>query len=453
MSRLKRVMEDNAIASQEKIVIPTYTIDAKKTKKGKSSPFLKNKIGFIAIIVLVICIYVPQFFISENSFNETTGEINYLNHALNSLATLNNPEMDYDNDGLTNKEELELSSYMWDIDTDNDGVSDFYEARVLGTNLSKYENTLLTMQKELDKQAGYEVSDPYKIGNVILWADGYESKAYGSVIETPTGYRFCNFKGYAQFPNYENIYVYEIKDGIRTQVSYKETEQAWKINGTTEIEIYSEPLEEIVEITVFGNTFYPSSNPITRLFAFILPDEGFITAQKMTAMDIEPDTRKAVSTSIQTVVYNLSDYSRLTHNDNNLNDLSFVRNAIKDGSCIAASLYSNENGEAIVIIYGYTYTGDLLVANAETLSPIGTIKIDECAKKMINNSGEIVSYSYFEFSGFGFDSSNGDRISFFAASKTSEEYNSHFNEYQNGLNYDSLDTSNLGTEEDYIDYD
>lgn len=44
------------------------------------------------------------------------------------------------------------------------------------------------------------------------------------------------------------------------------------------------------------------------------------------------------------------------------------------------------------------------------------LSITEKAKKIVDNTGSMVSSSYFDFDGFRFHSQNGDRISFFAAS-------------------------------------
>lgn len=41
----------------------------------------------------------------------------------------------------------------------------------------------------------------------------------------------------------------------------------------------------------------------------------------------------------------------------------------------------------------------------------------------MNESGTLVSYSYFDFEGFGFNSLNGDRISFFATSSGDTQKN------------------------------
>ena len=104
-------------------------------------------------------------------------------------------------------------------------------------------------------------------------------------------------------------------------------------------------------------------------------------------------------------------------NSNTLNDLLFVREAIKENdSCIAVSLFNKDRGEYIGIVYGYTADGSLLIADNKTLKPIGVLSITEKAKKIVDNTGSMVSSSYFDFDGFRFHSQNGDRISFFAAS-------------------------------------
>lgn len=87
---------------------------------------------------------------------------------------------------------------------------------------------------------------------------------------------------------------------------------------------------------------------------------------------------------------------------------------------------SAERGEYIVLIYGYDYEGNLLCADNSTGQRIGTIQITEKAKKILNKSGEIVSISYFDFKGFGFNSISGDRISFFASADGSQTSESNF---------------------------
>lgn len=457
MSRFKRVLEENqevakGIPAKEDYSMPIYRFDGKNSRLGKKGAFTKVKTIVVATSLILGILYIPQLFLKDSvESNVISKDITYLNHTLNTKARNNNGNLDYDNDGLTNAQEVELKTNLWDIDTDNDGISDEYESKTDKLSPIKANKYLLDLQKETDKENKEDVSTPYKIGNVILWAEDYESKAYGSVIETITGYRFCNFKGYAQFPDYENITVYKVENGKRTELSFLKKEQAWKIDGDIEVEVYKEPLEEVIRFGLFGNHVYINNNFIFNGIAAILPDKGILTAAKMTSMDVDPDVRNSTTTTIQPIEYDKDDYARLTHNDNSLEELMYVRNAIQDKACVGISLYSHEYGELIAIVYGYTYSGDLLLADAKTLEPIGTLKIDESAKKLLTNDGNIVSYPYFNFSGFGFDSENGDKISFFTASKNAGEYNSHFTEKQD-LNYDDVEISDITEESTEIIY-
>lgn len=439
MSRFQRVLEENKEAvynttKKEDYSMPLYGINGQIKRTEKKGIIAKIKIKTIIVAIILCILYIPQIFINSSQVeNEPLLNITYDTNAsaLNSKARNENPTSDYDKDGLTNEEERKLQTNPWSIDSDMDGYSDSYESIHKNLNPIKADKNLIKWQKEKDKAEGSDVSDPYKIGNVILWAQDYESKTYGSVIETLTGYRFCDFSGYAQFPDYENIYVYEIKNGKRCQLSFLKKEQAWKINGTTEVEIYKEPLKEIVQFSFFGHSAYVNENAAFNILAIILPDEGILTATKMTEMDIDPDIRNATSASTQLIKIDKENYNRFTHQDNTLEDLVHVRKAINDGACVAISLFSYDYGEMLAICYGYTYTGDLLLADFDTLKPIGTLTIDETATKIMLGDGSMVSYPYFKFKGFGFNSDNGDKISFFATNKSSGEYNSHFTENLN----------------------
>lgn len=455
MSRFQRVMEENEIARKQTTSVPTYSLSSIGNKKKKKTLLtIKNIFGLSLALVFFAIIYIPQFFMpNESSQQDNETNIIYLQHSLNTMAYFNNGELDYDKDGILNNEELNLQTSMWDIDSDRDGITDYYEINTLKTNPISKDNTLIKIQKELDIANGVSVDSPYQIGNVILWASDYNSKTYGSVIETPTGYRFSNFTGYAQFPNFENIYVYELKNGVRKQIPMREKEQAWKIEGDTEIEIYTEKLREVYKLSFFGNYIYADKELFSSLLNIVLPEKGFVTSQSMTILDIDPDTRDATTTEIQSININIDDYARLTHQDNKIENLAFVRKAIQDNSCIAVSLYSSEYGEYIGLVYGYSFAGDLLIADINTLKHIGVLKIDETSNKIINNSGEPVLYQKYEFSGFGFNSLNGDRISFFAASKSSEDYNSHFSEYNSNLNYETPSLPNGDSVNGDVDFE
>ncbi|MFR3808664.1 MAG: hypothetical protein ACLTX3_06865 [Lachnospiraceae bacterium] len=56
------------------------------------------------------------------------------------------------------------------------------------------------------------------------------------------------------------------------------------------------------------------------------------------------------------------------------------------------------------MIYGYDYDGNLLCADISSGKILGKITITEKAKKIMNKTGDIVSMSYFDYQGFGFNS-------------------------------------------------
>lgn len=117
---------------------------------------------------------------------------------------------------------------------------------------------------------------------MILWADDYESKAYGSVVECPDGYRFCNFSGYAQFTDNDTKYAYRVKNGIRTLLPYRSEENVWKVSKGDLVELHKKKLKEIVEFDVFFHPIYAPKNTATGILAKILPDKGFLTATEKT---------------------------------------------------------------------------------------------------------------------------------------------------------------------------
>ena len=100
--------------------------------------------------------------------------------------------------------------------------------------------------------------------------------------------------------------------------------------------------------------------------------------------------------------------------------LQHVRKSIEEkDTTFAVSLFNRNYGEFIAIVYGYTQDGNLLLADIDTLQPIGVLGITERANKVVTNKGEMLSRTYFDFDGFGFHSYNGDRICFFASSAES----------------------------------
>ena len=242
-------------------------------------------------------------------------------------------------------------------------------------------------------------------------------------METLHGYIFHDFKGYAQFPNDTDIYVYEFKNGARTLLPYLKEENAWRIDNSGLVEVYQEPLEEIVELDLFFHPFYLSSNFFTKAVSFILPQKGLFAASKKTVKDIDPDTNMPTTAEINTPVYESETSECLKHNTNSLSDLKYVYSMIDENKCVPVSLYNQNDGEYIGIIYGYTYNGDLLIADPNSLEHIDTIMITEVGTKLLDDDDGFTLHTYFTWKGLGFSSSRYDRISFINIPAITEEKN------------------------------
>lgn len=343
MSRLNKVLQQNNVtehkkkkAKQKKTVMPVYDMTGKTITPEKKRRENRIAVAVIVVTVLLSFLYLPGLFIEDNKeIVNTNAAVKIDSTAIrkSNTALRNNAEEDFDGDGLTNAEESTYGTDPWQIDTDNDGLTDYCEIKITKTAPDSVDDNLVDAQTKLDKANEKNVGSPYKIGNVILWAEDYSSKSFGSVVETSSGaYHFCYFNGYAQFPESAGKYAYRIKDGVRTALPYREAENAWKITSGDIVEIYEKPLEKVVEFQFFKYPVYAPSNVVTDILAKILPDNGFITATSKMKMDIEPDTNKNVITDIKKPAYNSSDDYRFTINSNTLN-VRFLKLIQQDKQC------------------------------------------------------------------------------------------------------------------------
>lgn len=459
MSRLNQVIQNQeraanaSKAAKKNTKLPVYSTSGKAVR-----PERKKRNNHLAVLLLTVTaigafIYMPQFFMKDSVNSSSTVKVKLDTSAikLSTNAMKGNPSKDFDNDGIENSEENKQETNLWFIDSDRDGLTDYCETYITKTNPnSPDEDYLIDQQKKMDDANKKNLGSPYKIGNVILWADDYHSKAYGSVVKTTTGYRFTDFNGYAQFPESDGQYAYKLENGVRTSLPYREDENVYKISAGDTVEIYDKKLEETVDFALFGFHFYAPENAATSIISMILPDKGFISAQLKTKMDVEPDTRKSTTADIAKPSYDINDNTRFTMNTNTLNDLQYLCQTIQGGNCVAVSLYSPGEGEYIAIAYGYTYEGDILLADAKSLKPIGTLAITEKARKIMNEEGNLVSYSYFDFEGFGFNSeTHFDRISFFASTGETTQDNTFAdeNEKDSKTNENTNDSQNSKTDE------
>lgn len=191
MSRLKQIKaQQKQVRTPKKehkkqTGLPVYNSRGKNITPSRKQK--QKKLG----ITLIICsgifafIYLPQYFYvpTAQTVNVST-DITAIRKANTVLRE--DPSGDYDGDGLSNADEETNGTDPWNIDTDGDGATDYCELKVTNTNPLKAETVLADKQKKTDQENGKEVGSPYQIGNVILWADDYASKSYGSVVENST---------------------------------------------------------------------------------------------------------------------------------------------------------------------------------------------------------------------------------------------------------------------------
>ena len=432
MSRLNRVMKekDDAIHKKPKKnrELPVYNINGEVISSEKKRKQNKLAVFLLVIAAIAIVFYLPGFFMKdEDNTQRVVVAVDNTSIRKANDYLKNHPEEDFDKDGIINSEEVQKKMNPWNIDTDGDSLTDPCEINFSMTDpLVADSEILINAQKKIDKEKNKNLGSPLKIGNVALWAQDYTSKAIGSVVETPTGYRICGFSGYAQFPKEKGNYAYKVYNGVHTPLEYKEKGNVWVVHPGDEIELYERPLSELVEFSLVGKKFYAPANTPFKILTSILPHRGIFTANLKMKIDVEPDTKDATTATIDTPVFKQDSNFRFGKNNNSLNDLLYVRESIKKGCCIAVSLYNSNEGEFIGVIYGFDARGNFLIADQDSLKPIGKLEIKETAYKMMNEKGDIVSISYFDFGGIyyhdsngqlhSFSSLNGDHISFFAAS-------------------------------------
>lgn len=222
MSRLNKVLYENNITTQRKTKkeksIPQYNANGKVKRAEISRKKKSLLIVLFCFSVVLMLIYIPAILNMKKNNQQQQGytvDINYSAIKLCNEEISKNTDSDFDNDGIDNTKEQTEGTNIYSEDSDFDGATDYYELYVSKTDPNYYDTSIVVnIQKELDNQENKTVSSAYKMGNVILWADDYVSKAAGGVVETVNGYHFYNFSGYAQFPSEKGSYVYGVKNNI-----------------------------------------------------------------------------------------------------------------------------------------------------------------------------------------------------------------------------------------------
>lgn len=393
--------------------VPEYSLLIEKKKHKQIPKWLRNTIAILILIGTVL--YLPPMLMNQEESKETIelpADVSMVLQAKEYLQ--DNPDLDFDGDGLINSKELEYGTDPYRVDTDGDGIMDYAELELTETNPSLYnEGTMMEIVKNQLDKAEKSVTSPFKINGVVMWPDNLEARTYGSVVRTLRGYRFCNYSGWVQFP--EN-YAYKTDNGYHEELKYNKEGAVYIKGGVTTVEVFEKPLNMLYAFSYIGKTIYISNTFIGRLLCALLPEKesSLLSCKKVASIDIEPEIEPDVTAPIITTDFETDD-SRFGRNHILLTDLARVRESIKENEAVLASLMSPIRGEAIVLIYGYTADGYLLAANPNTGEKLGKIVIQERASRLYDQSGEIVQYEWFIFKGLGFDSTEKDKISFFSA--------------------------------------
>ena len=404
-NRLRKIRkpEDNAI--------PQYSLVPEVKKKIRLPKWIRNILICFAIIGAVLYL-PPLLFQTAESEPDIMLEADVSAVLLANQYLKDHPDDDFDGDGLVNSREEQIGSDPYRVDTDGDGVMDSSEVFLTETNPVISNKTLIEIAEQQMNEAGKSVQSPFKINNVVLWPDNMEARAYGAVVRTLSGYRLCNFQGWAQFP--EGSYVYAVDDGIHREL-HRNSDGAVYIPGSdTTVEVYEQPLEMFYQFSFCSLSTYLNNNILGDILCFLLPEDepALLSCRKLASTDLDPDVSRGMETSYEEASPELDD-SRFGRNHVLLEDLSRVRNSIESNEPVFASLFSPIRGEAVVLIYGYTSDGNLLAADWETGEKLGEIHIEERASRLYDGDGQYVQYEWFIFDGLGFSSYSKDRISFF----------------------------------------
>ncbi len=322
------------------------------------------------------------------------------------------PDEDFDGDGLTNALETMYKTDPYLKDTDGDGLTDYIEIYSLNTSPIQWNNKLQSYVSSIDASNGNATGTPYKIGNVVLWADDLYSKTYGGVVKTPDGYEFSNFSGWAQFPDTGHAYQYI--DGIHKELQYNPDSNAYHINGSGRIVFFTDNMKKYYKLDFFGEISYLENGTVGQILDFILPDygnNGFFKCYPVMDCDKIGVNRQDTILEITVPYYELKP-ERFAMNSTSLEDIAKVYSLINTGKTVAASLYLDNYGETLVIIYGYTSEGDLLAADMATQKPLGILSVNEKCGRTLNAEGVVELEQWYTFSCAGYSTKNHSKLVF-----------------------------------------
>ena len=402
------------VDAREELVIPTYTLGRKPRSKG----FRRILITISILALLLLSIYLPPYLLDapDTSFHASVDlTASADRQAMEDAQTYlrNNPDSDFDRDGLTNEEEVSANTGVYLPDNDGDGTSDYAELYLTETNPRNPDDSALNFVINADAKTGNAVNTPFKVNDVVLWADDYSSKARGSVLRLSDGsYVFNRFQGWAQFPT--GKYAYKVVEG--SQVALETNQSGYFYIDTPQlltVRVYEEQPAPCHLLALLGSRYTLADNFFTRALSFILPSRGFglITCRSALVNDFD-GTWEETATANASIAYHPTELKqeRFSKNQLTLPDLASIFHQIDSGNTVILSLMSHEWGESLVEVYGYTNRNNLLVCDPSTGEQLGVINITAYSERILDVSGTIQEYEQFAFSGCGYSSAARHRI-------------------------------------------
>lgn len=419
-NRLKKGVE-----AREQVNIPTYTISKQKPRK-----IPRPVVGIVLAALLIFgTIYLPPMLLDEPVVGQYAS-VNLIAQADPAAMQeaqsylQNNPEKDFDGDGLTNEEEQNYGTGIYTPDNDDDGTSDAAELWVTETNPKVADDAIVRYVITADTKNGNDVNTPFQVNNVVLWAENYQAKARGGVIQLPdNSYNFYRFTGWAQFPDTAQGPVtcaYKVVNGIQVPLERNENGYFFIDDASlVNVRVYTEQPESCIVLYLVGNRYILPDNIGTRILNFVLPHKsvGLITSKAALVNDFDGtwDSLEQAKTNQKTIYHAPAlPSARFETNDaNDLNTLSLIISALEDGQNAIISLMSHTAGEVLLEVYGYTPQGNLLVCSPETNSDdgnFGVLNVSVVCERMLNKDQALEQYQHFWFQGCGYSSTERHRL-------------------------------------------
>jgi len=239
----------------------------KKEIRNEKVLKVKMKMAIILFIILIIAVAIVTILnvfgkkshktmeYSILQTDKTEDKTETIGGKVEKVTELTEEEkkLDYDNDGLTNGEELEYGTNMYSSDTDGDGVNDNDEINRYKSNPTKYSTAddgisdYIKIQKDLEIDKKYDEKDvkPEEVKysyNIMLHPKNLESQYYGGVQEFDIDKNIQSTHKIFDVLKFEGTIIYNTqnKDSIlliREGMKYKEFENYKNEDGKLVIEI------------------------------------------------------------------------------------------------------------------------------------------------------------------------------------------------------------------------